>query len=314
MSLRKKLARDVVVIFVQVAVKLARLLPWRWGVKFGSGLGISAFYLLRKERQRILDHLQIGFGDSLSDEERNRIALDCFAHLGMGFFEMLNFSKLSKINLADYVEFEGEEHLTKVLSQGRGVIYVTGHIGNWELMGTALALRGYALKVVAAPVYDDRLDVLMTQQRARFGIETIRRGTPGAARRILSGLRQGCIMGFLIDQDTDVQGTFVDFFGQPAYTPTGPATLALHRETPVIMGFIHRLESGRHRISIEEPFSPVCTGRGKAEDIQANTAIFTRHLEAYIRKRPEQWVWMHRRWAKGKSLLRDPHREAEVHV
>jgi KDO2-lipid IV(A) lauroyltransferase len=105
------------------------------------------------------------------------------------------------------------------------------------------------------------------------------------------------MLAFLIDQDTRVEGAYVDFFGRPAYTPTGVASLALHRDIPVVMGYSHRLEDGRHRIVFKKPLTLVRTGQSE-NDINVNTAIFTKYLEEFISMRPEQWVWMHRRWGK----------------
>ena len=308
----KQMVRGLILVGIRIAQGLAHFLPWHWGTRIGRLLGITAYYLLSKERQKVIDHLHLAFADKLSSGEIRSTARACFAHLGMGFLELLNLPRLGKDRLADLVEIEGEENLFKPMSQGRGVIYISGHIGNWELMAVVVALKGYPLKVIAAPIYDKRLDALMTRHRARFGIETIQRGSTQAARQILSGLRKGYMLAFLIDQDIQMEGTYVDFFGHSAYTPIGPTALALHSEVPVVLGYTHRLENGRHRIIFEEPLTLVRTGNSEA-DIQSNTALFTKHLEGFIRRRPEQWVWMHRRWATAKPSASGEDKRARSH-
>jgi KDO2-lipid IV(A) lauroyltransferase len=215
----------------------------------------------------------------------------------MGFFETVHLSRLDPDRFSELIQMEGEENLSNAMKEGKGVIYIGGHIGNWELMAAVVARRGYPLKVIAAPIYDQRLDQLMSRSRSRFGIETIQRGGARSTRQILAGLRQGCMLAFLIDQNIRAEGTEVDFFGHPAYTPTGVASLALHSDIPVVMGYSHRLDDGRHLVAFEKPLTLVRSGRSE-EDIKANTALFTKCLEEFISKRPEQWVWMHRRWGR----------------
>ncbi len=295
---QQRLARGLVVAGLQIAIFISAFLPWRWSVRLGSFTGVTAYLFLSRERQKTLRHLQLALGNRLSPGKLRRTARACFAHLGTGFFELLCLSRLTPDALNRIVEIQGEENLQKALGQGRGVIYIGGHIGNWELMAAAMAQKGYPIKVVAAPIYDPRLNRLMVQYRARFGVETIQRGSAQAARQILAGPRKGDILAFLIDQDTEVEGIHVDFFGRKAHTPTGAASLAIHTGAPVLMGYTHRLDNGRHRIVIHEPLTVLRTGQ-REQDIRVNTAVFKKHLEDFILRRPEQWVWMHRRWGKS---------------
>ncbi len=297
---RQWVMRGLALVGIYLAILLARCFPWRWGTGLGRLFGNAVYYCLPRERQKTLKHLSLALGERLPSQELRKTARACFAHLGMGFFEWVNLPRLSQDRLSELVKFEGEENLSGAFREGRGVIYIGGHIGNWELMAAIVARRGYSLKVIAAPIYDPRLDQLVRHYRSRFGIETIQRGNARSTRQILSGLRQGCMLAFLIDQDTQVDGTEVDFFGHPAYTPTGVASLALHRDIPVVMGYSHRLDDGRHEIVFKKPLTLVRTGQIE-KDIKANTAIFTKCLEEFILKHPEQWVWMHRRWGRSMS-------------
>lgn len=299
MKAGKWLARKGVQVGVGASRVLASLLPWRAAVGLGKRLGVTAYYLLFKERTRVFRHLKMALGDKYADEELRVIARNCFAHLGMGFFELLLAARLPKERLKELIVMEGEEIITEACRNGKGVIFVTGHIGNWELMGAALSMR-YRLRVIAAPLYDPWLDAMMVRFRARFGIETIQRGSPRAGRQILSALRQGGVLGLLIDQDTRVEGAYVNFFGRPAYTPTAAAALALRTRIPVVIGSCHRMEDGTHRVVVQGPLALLRTGEHQ-RDLEENTALFSKCLEDIIRKRPEQWVWMHRRWASRPS-------------
>jgi KDO2-lipid IV(A) lauroyltransferase len=280
---------------IYLAILLARIFPWRRGVRLGKFFGVAAYYCLPRERHKTLQHLTLALGNKLPPQDLQKTARACFAHLGMGFFELVNLPRLDQSEFSELIQVEGEENLSNAIKEGRGVIYIGGHIGNWELMAAVVARRGYPLKVIAAPIYDERLDQLVSRYRSRFGIETIQRGNVRSTRQILSGLRQGCMLAFLIDQNTQVDGAYVDFFGRPAYTPIGVASLALRSDIPVVMGYSHRLDDGRHRVVFEKPLTLVRSGRSE-EDVKTNTAIFTKCLEEFILKRPEQWVWMHRRW------------------
>ena len=280
---------------IYLTILLAHVFSWRLGVRFGGVLGVAAYYCLPKERHKALKHLTLALGNRLSPQELQETARDCFAHLGMGFFELVNLPRLDQNRFSELIQIKGEENLSNAIKEGRGVIYIGGHIGNWELMAAVVARRGYPLKVIAAPIYDERLDRVVSRYRSRFGIETIQRGNIRSTRQILTGLRQGCMLAFLIDQNTQVEGTYVDFFGHPAYTPTGVASLALRSNIPVVMGYSHRLADGHHLVVFEKPLTLVRSGNSE-EDVKANTALFTKCLEEFILKCPEQWVWMHRRW------------------
>jgi KDO2-lipid IV(A) lauroyltransferase len=176
------------------------------------------------------------------------------------------------------------------------VIYVTGHIGNWELMGHAVAAR-YNLSVIAAPIEPEQVNNMIVDLRAGMGVKTILRGRPGASRELVRVFKENRIMGILIDQDTDVESAFVDFMGRPAWTPTAAASMALKFGAPVIFGYVHRGKDNRHTVIIEGPLNLIQTG-DRDKDIIANTAMLTKMIENAIQKNPEQWVWMHRRWRR----------------
>ncbi len=307
MKWSKRAARNLLLIFFKMLGILTRPLPWRLGVHLGGLLGIIAFYTLGRERARSLEGLRTAFGSEKSDRTLSLIARKNFCNLGKGLIEILNLKYLNKEKLDHLISIEGEEYLRESEASGNGTILITGHIGNWELMAAALSLRGFRLHVIATPLYDPRIDDVIVGLRAGFNIETISRGTPSSSRKILNVLRSKEILGLLIDQDTRVDGVFVNFFNKKAHTPAGAAQLALRSGATTMMCFVTRLPGDRHRITIEKPMRLFKSG-DKEKDIKTNTAIFTTKIEEHIKQYPDQWVWMHRRWRtkpEGESAFRE---------
>jgi len=291
----KRFSRKLLLMTLRGIAFVTRILPWRVGVQFGGLLGVLGFYFARRERRRALDGLQIAFGSEKSERELLGIARRNFQNLGKGLIEILNLHHLSEEKIKALVSIEGEEYLEKAVKDGKGTILVSGHIGNWELLAAGLCIRGHRLHAIAAPLFDPRIDEWIVQLRAKLNIETISRGSPSSSRKILNVLRKKEILGLLIDQDTKVEGVFVDFFNKKAYTPSGAAQLALRGNSLTVLSFIVRLPGDRHRITIHKPVNLIQTG-DRARDIAANTALFTARIEAHVKQYPDQWVWMHRRW------------------
>jgi KDO2-lipid IV(A) lauroyltransferase len=255
-------------------------------------LGAIAFYALPRERKRALQHLNLVFHEK-GDAWVHRTARRCFMHLGKALLELM---LMDTGRLARIVDFRGEENLQNAIARGRGVVFVTGHIGNWELLAGAVALR-YSASVVAAPIEPEEVNDMILGLRAGLGVRTILRGKPGASRELIRVFKENRMLGILIDQDTDVESVFVDFMGMPAWTPTAAASMALKFGAPLLFGFIRRGENNRHMITVEGPLELMRTGDDE-KDIIANTAMLTKKIESCILENPEQWVWMHRRWRR----------------
>ncbi len=227
----------------------------------------------------------------LSVGERKALAERCFVHLGTLLGECLHLRHCAPEELSLHVTLEGWEHIEAARAQRRPIVIVTGHCGNWELLAAALNARGLGMLVVAREIDEPELQTMLLDLRARFGTRTIVRGTPGAARALLGALRGAGALGMLIDQDTKVEGVFVDFFGRPAWTPIGAAELALRFDAAVLPTFIARRADGSHRAAIHPELT-------LPTDSTAATALMTAVIEAQIRSHPEQWVWLHRRWRR----------------
>jgi KDO2-lipid IV(A) lauroyltransferase len=285
--------RELRVRALLIALPLLRLLPISFAKGFGSLVGGLAYWLVPRERALALAHLAIAF-PAARDEERRRIAKASFRNLGRAALELALIEKLQP-KLTEYVTLgEREKALLKnAHAQGRGVIFASCHLGNWELLARRIVLEGYACGTVAREAQDPRLTGILEKARAKVGLTTLWRGRPGVAREMLRLLRAGGFLGLLIDQDTDVQGFFVPFFGRPAHTPRAVGDLAVRTDAPALFGCIHR-EGDGHRVVIEA--IPVPQTGDREADAKAVTAAATLAIETELRARPEEWVWMHRRW------------------
>jgi KDO2-lipid IV(A) lauroyltransferase len=301
----KRVKNDLLYAGFRVLVAFLRALPVETGTRLGAWAGTAAYFFVRPDRRRALDHLALAFG-----AERHRIARACFAHLGMCFVEFLNFDRL-RDRLDTYVEFADRAVIDACLARGKGLIWVTGHVGNWEILASYFAYyQHYKVNAVSRPAYDRRMQEMLVRMRADSGVRSIERGDPRATRELIGVFRRNEVLAMLIDQDTKVQGVFVDFFGRPAWTPVAAAALAYKMDAPVLVGFIERLPEvprgarvdknlprGRHRITVGKPVDLPRTG-DRERDLRLATAEFTRCIEEQIRRVPEQWVWMHRRWKR----------------
>jgi KDO2-lipid IV(A) lauroyltransferase len=271
----------------------ARVLPLPVLRGIGHLIGLAALHLVRRDRARALEHLAAAFP---GQDHPWRLALGrlCAAHLGTLLGEVAWLWSAPREAVLARSEFVGLENLTLAVTPKGGAILITGHCGNWEWLNLALGASGIPMTVAAREVYDPRLDELARRLRGRFGGESALRGK-GAGGKLVQALRCGRVIGLLIDQDIDAPGVFVEFFGRPAWTPSGAALLALRTGRPVVPGFAARLPDGRMRLSFGSPIQ-MSPGADLDADVGRLTALLTAHIERQVREHPEQWVWMHRRW------------------
>lgn len=297
MAFKKRLIDLTTLLGLRLLLIIAVIFPYKMFIMAGARLGRIGFRLLKKQRDKTLAHLRLAFGDEKDEKEIRETALSCFQNLGMGLFELLSIRWRGLNNIQNFITIEGEGHLKEALSQGKGLILITAHLGNWELCGMLLARMGYQLSAIAAPMHNERLGDIAKAYRSRFNIDTITRGERSSARKIIRLLRGNRILALLLDQDIEGDGVYVDFFGKKAYTPSGVTSLAIRLNIPVLMIFIVREDGYRHKIIIDRP-----DGLRKSGDIRSdilfNTALLTKIIESYIRAYAGQWVWMHNRWQR----------------
>jgi len=290
-------------IYYMVAVAARRIvlfIPRKLALNLGALLADLLFWFSRREKARALENLAIAFGEGKSAGDILRICHYCFENLGKGLMEVLQFPRLTSENLDRLVTFEGKENIDNALKMGKGVIILTAHFGNWELLGASLALSGYKVSFIVRPVRSTRLDALVNRNRESTGVECIPRGT--SIRNALRCLKSNGLLGILADIDTRVDGVFVDFFGRPTFTPRGPVSIALRTGAALVPTFIVRQKDDTHRVVVEKVLELKVTG-ALEEDIRVNTARFTKIIESYVRRYPEQWIWIHQRWKTRPSAV-----------
>lgn len=282
---------------LKIGVFLARLLPMKAAYSLGKLLGIASFLLIGRYRRRTLEHLRQAF-PLKSEKEIRRIAINAYSNVIANYIEFIHFYKLNKDNIDSWITFHGLDKINKVLSQGKGLIGLTAHFGNWELIGPCVKIKGYEGATIARKIYFYKYDKYLKKLRSASSINVIYREE--SPKKILNVLKENKILGMLADQDIDnIEGVFVDFFGRPAYTPTAPARLAMTSGAPLVPCYMLR-NGNKYDCFIEEPIF-VEAGKDKEEAIKYYTQKWTNVLESYIKKYPEQWVWMHRRWKTKKN-------------
>lgn len=292
----KRLKRYLRFLLVRAALGIVSSLPLSFAASLGRAFGSLAFRVARGERRKALESLARAFPE-WTQEQREDTARRAFRHLGQAAFEVANIQKIDP-RMDELVEWRPEDRavLDEALARKKGVVFITGHVGNWELLARRVALAGYPAQSIAKETSDPRLTALVERFRREGKVGSIWRGQPGAAKHMLRALKAGEILGLLIDQDTKVQSVFVPFFGHLASTPRAAADLALRMDSAVVLGFCQRVGEGtRYRLTMKRLELPPSSG-DKEQDATELTARMTAEIEAAIRRTPEQWVWMHRRW------------------
>ncbi len=282
-------------------VAIANLIPRQAWLFFCGGLARTIGYLLPRYRKLSEQHLTIAFGNEKSPGEIKRMALDMFTMLGKNAGDALRASPISTLaELNKVVVMKGFENYAAADRKGKGVVFIASHLGAFELQITSMALRGLNFMVIGTPLKDKRLNELMWKHRNKNGTNYVERDKANFA--MLKVLKAGGSVALLIDQDTKVKSTFVNFFGRPASTPIGAAMLAMKTGAAVMPAFSHLGEDGMQHIEIL-PEIPIRITGNEEDDIQYNTQVFTGFIEERIRKYPTQWVWMHERWKTKQAEL-----------
>ena len=295
-SLIKTLRNAAVYHAVRAFIALLNVLPRRSALSVSGWMGVLAYLAATNARRLALSNLALAYGNEKCRREIKRLGRSVFRELGRNVVDAARLPGVTVENVDDLVTIEGLEHLESAYEQGRGVVAVSAHMGNFELMGSFLALKGFTVTVVAAPLFDPRLDELLQRNRARCGLNVVNRNR--AAPAVLRALKKGHVVGLLVDQDTRGAGITVPFFGKPARTPTGPAILADRAGAPIVPMAIHRQADDTHLVTIRPPIPPA--GRS-TEAVAVTTSAFTAEFEGFIRKAPAQWVWMHDRWKASRQ-------------
>jgi len=300
---------------VRLVASVVSLLPMRVVRRCGAVLGRLAYALDAAHRRIALENLAAAF-PSRPARERRMLARAMFAHFGSLLLELLKFGTYTPDQMHAAIDVEGEERARQAYQQQRGVLFFTGHFGYWEIQAIVEPLHGHRISVLARPLDNARLNEMLERIRTRTGNSVIYR--QGAVRKILRELAANHGVALLIDQHLHTpDAIYVDFFRRPAATTSALAALALRTGAPVIPVFALPLPRGRYRLVYEHPVEPPHADTSDA--VREFTQRCTDVLEMYVRRHPELWLWMHRRWrdqdiVTGEDLLMrdEPEMESDV--
>ena len=276
-----------------IIIKFIGALPRSVARATGIALAWLIYLLHGRLRHVGMRNLELAFPEK-TKRERARILRGEFTSLGRQLAEVCLFPRYTAKNVSRIVVYDGFENFERALARGKGVLFLTGHLGGWELSAFAHSLYGYPLHVVMRPLDNVYLDRLTRQYRTMHGNSMVDKD---AVRDLLMAVKRGDTVGILMDTNmTPPQGVFVDFFGISACTASGLARIALRTDAAVVPGFtIWDKALGKYRLRFDPAVNLVRTGDEEA-DVTANTALFTKVIEDFVRRYPDQWLWVHRRW------------------
>src|SRR6266403_1703277 len=279
---------------VWIVLKITGALPRRLARALAVAVARMLFALTPKLRKTAEFNLKLAFRQ-WTDAQREATIRGMVRSLGWMAAEFARMPRYTRENIEDLIVLDGQENFLEGQGRGKGVLFLTAHIGAWELSSFAHALYGYPLHYMARPLDNARLDALVNRYRGLSGNASIFKNE--SARAMLKILKDAGTIGILADQNTmPDEGVFVDFFAVPACTTTGIARVALHTGAAVVPGYAVWDESlQKYRLRFEPPLELVRTGNAE-RDILENTRRFAKVTEEIIRKYPEQWVWVHARW------------------
>lgn len=276
-----------------ILVKSIGALPRPFARAAGITLARFVYVLHRKLRRVGRRNLELAFPEK-TPRERAKILRRVFTSIGRQAAEVCLFPKYTRANVSKTVVYEGFENFERALARGKGVMFLTAHLGAWELSAFAHSLYGYPLGIVMRPLDNPYLDRLTRHYRTMHGNKVVDKDF---ARGLIAAMRKGETVGVLMDTNMiPSQGVFVDFFGIPACTASGVARVALKTDAAVVPGFtIWDPGLRKYRLRFDPAVELVRTGNTEA-DVIANTQQFTSVIEDYVRRYPDQWLWVHRRW------------------
>jgi KDO2-lipid IV(A) lauroyltransferase len=277
-----------------IGLKSLGLLPRPLARFVGAAFAFAAYALRPRLRRAAMFNLCLAFPD-WTDARRKRTIRGMIRQIGWMAGEFSQFPKYTSKNIERIVGVDGFENFDAARRRGKGVLFLTGHMSAWELAPFAQALYGYPLHFLVRPIANKRVDALINSYRCCSGNRPIEKNR--SARSILKVLGEGGTVGILSDHNTAIEeGVFVDFFGVPASTTSGLVRIALRTDAAVVPGFLSWDERLRkYRLRFEPAVELSRTGNEDA-DIVENTARYTQVIEAEVRARPEQWLWIHKRW------------------
>ncbi len=263
------------------------------GLQRGAEIcGWIAYKIFGTRKKVVLDNLRKSFPEK-SEQEIREIALNTYVNFTKTVIDYIRFPILNKRKILDLFIIEGKENLDWIIENGKGAVMVAGHFGSWELMGAALAQMGYPISYLVGEQHNKYVDDIMNEYRKMMGIHIIHMGV--AVRGVIRTLRNNGMVALLADQNAGKDGIFIDFLGRKASAHQGPAVFAIKTGAPIIFGSTTFLPNGKYKFTIKLlTFNHL--NKLSEENIRKVTQAHNNLLEKAIRKNPDHWFWMHKRW------------------
>lgn len=293
--MKRKPYRYILYLYLRAALVIVRWLPRSWSLALARFIGGLVYTFLGRYRIKTLEHLKSAYGESKTDEELQKIAKQVFINLAMNGVDWCKWPSLPEAKRDEliFADPADVEKLKALFREGNGVVILTAHLGNWEILGSYLGKTFAPLRAVGKRIYYEPFNRVIVNLRKSWGVETV--FADNSPRELLMILKRKQFLGMLIDQDVDsIDGVFAPFFGRLARTPSAPFRLAISKKATVFMAFLVR-EGAGYRFILKDTFRIEDRG-GYDETVAYYTKLCTKIYEQVIRQYPEQWVWMHNRW------------------
>jgi KDO2-lipid IV(A) lauroyltransferase len=294
MTLAQRVRRGIVYHGACAIQWFVERLPRPLAGALGSWVGLTAWWVIRRDQYRVDRHLRLVWHSDLSAGERHRIGRDFYVHSARNFVDLLRARRYFSTEVTPKVTAKGLAAFDAAYRRGNGVIGITGHLGNWELLAVWMAQQGYRVAVVARDLYHSGLQRKLITLRQGFGVTTF--STDAPFRELVAWLRAGGVLGVLIDTDSQrVRSIPVPFLGRKAMTPVGPSILARRTGAVLIPVALLRIDSGGYELFVKDPVEVPSSESGVDSDmnvmLQCNNA-----LREIIATHPDQWIWLGNRW------------------
>lgn len=267
-------------------------LPLDTALSIGRGLGWIYGSVIRYHRRDAIAALRDSFPE-MTDRKRHLILKTMYRNLGMNIAEEFRLQHMTEDDLKRSIVWEGDHHAREALTAGKGVIVLSAHLGNWDILCTMAPKFNFPTTIITKNIKNESLNKFWMDARSRFGLKFV--PAHNSYRQCLAALRRNEIVGFILDQNMiRTEGIFVDFFGKPACTSPGLAYMSAQSGAPVVPTFITREDNGTHTVRMLPAITP--PPDRKPETISDYTQRYTRIIEDAVREHPDQWIWVHRRW------------------
>ncbi|MBF0120885.1 MAG: lysophospholipid acyltransferase family protein [Desulfobacterales bacterium] len=280
---------------IKLIFKIISMIHRSLMTKLAYPIGMIWYKIDRRHREIATNNMIIAFGSEWSIEKINKTVKANFVQLSRVALELFSLLRVTKENLDSYIVFSGEEHLYNALSKGKGIIILTAHLGNWELMAISTPLKfNITFNVMGRALDYKPMDKMINEIRTRTGNIVVDKNK--SADKVASLLRENKIIGILMDQHAaPYEGVYVPFFGKIDCSNKGVALFAMRYGAIILPAFNIRQEDGRYKVIFDQPIEVARTG-DLSKDLVENTANFNKIIEKYIRMAPDNWFWVHRRW------------------